>query len=148
MEFYIQVGIVVFAVVFGGMLGAYILHRVQLFRDEPQPGALEDLRRTLYRARALVQPVSAAIVLGIATLISEASTGEVWLVKAAQGVALIFVLYSFAKHLLYNEKIIVLLKWIGLPVAILYRLIQRQAREGFVITRHRQADQRVFALDR
>jgi len=121
-EFYIQVGIVAFAVVFGWMLGAYILHRVKLFRDEPQPGALEDLRRTLYRARALVQPVSAAIVLGIATLISEASTGEVWLVKAAQGVALIFVLYSFARHLLNNEKIIVLLKWIGLPVAILYSL--------------------------
>ena len=111
-----------FAVGFGWILGAYIFHRVKLFRDEPQPGALEDLRRTLYRARALVQPVSAAIVLGIATLISEASTGEVWLVKAAQGVALISVLYSFAKHLLNNEKIIVLLKWIGLPVAILYSL--------------------------
>ena len=110
MEFYIQVGIVVFAVVFGWMLGAYILHRGKLFRDEPQPGALENLRRTLYLARALVQPISAAIVLGIATPISEASTGEVWLVKAAQGVALIFVLYSFAKHLLKNEKIIVLLK--------------------------------------
>jgi small-conductance mechanosensitive channel len=122
MEFYIQVGIVVFAVVFGWMLGAYILHRGKLFRDEPQPGALENLRRTLFLARALVQPVSAAIVLGIATPISEASTGEVWLVKAAQGVALIFVLYSFAKHLLNNEKIIVPLKWIGLPVAILYRL--------------------------
>lgn len=121
-EFYIQVGIVAFAVVFGWMLGAYILHRVKLFREEPQPGALEDLRRTLYRARALVQPVSAAIVLGIATLISESSTGEVWLVKAAQGVALIFVLYSFAKHLLQNEKMIVLLKWIGLPVAILYSI--------------------------
>ena len=121
-EFYIQVGIVAFAVVFGWMLGAYILYRVKLFREEPQPGALEDLRRTLYRARALVQPVSAAIVLGIATLISESSTGEVWLVKAAQGVALIFVLYSFARHLLNNEKIIVLLKWIGLPVAILYSL--------------------------
>lgn len=121
-EFYIQVGIVAFAVVFGWMLGAYILHRVKLFREEPQPGALEDLRRTLYRARALVQPVSAAIVLGIATLISESSTGEVWLVKAAQGVALIFVLYSFAKHLLQNEKMIVLLKWIGLPVAVLYSI--------------------------
>ncbi len=122
MEFYTQVGIVVFSVVFGWMLGAYILNRVKLFRDEPQPGALEDLRRALYRVRALVQPVSAAIVLGIATLISEASTGEVWPVKAEQGVALIFVLYCFAKHLLNNEKIIVLLKWIGFPVAILCRL--------------------------
>ena len=60
--------------------------------------------------------------LGIATLISESSTGEVWLVKAAQGVALIFVVYSLIKHLLQNQKIITLVKWIGLPAAILYSL--------------------------
>jgi small-conductance mechanosensitive channel len=121
-EFYVQVGIVALAVVVGWMLGAYILYRVRLFREEPKPGALEDLRWTLHRAGALVQPVSAAVVLGIATLISESSTGEVWLVKAAQGVALIFVVYSLIKHLLQNQKIIALVKWIGLPVAILYSL--------------------------
>lgn len=121
-EFYVQVGIVALAVVVGWMLGAYILYRVRLFREEPKPGALEDLRWTLHRAGALVQPVSAAVVLGIATLISESSTGEVWLVKAAQGIALIFVVYSLIKHLLQNQKIIALVKWIGLPVAILYGL--------------------------
>lgn len=121
-EFYVQVGIVAVAVIVGWMLGAYIIQRVKLFRDEPQPGPLEDLRGTLHRAAALVQPVSAAVVLGIATLISESSIGAIWLVKAAQGVALIFVVYSLAKHLLNNEKMIVLLKWIGLPVAILYSL--------------------------
>jgi small-conductance mechanosensitive channel len=46
----------------------------------------------------------------------------VWLVKAAQGVALIFVVYSLIKHLLQNQKIITLVKWIGLPAAILYSL--------------------------
>jgi small-conductance mechanosensitive channel len=121
-EFYIQIGIVAFAVVVGWMLGAYILKHVRLFRDEPQTGTLEDLRWTLYRARALVQPVTAAIVLGIATLVSESTIGAIWLVKAAQGVALIFVVYSLVKHLLQNEKMIALVKWIGLPVAVLYSL--------------------------
>ena len=46
-EFYVQVGIVALAVVVGWMLGAYILYRVRLFREEPKPGALEDLRWTL-----------------------------------------------------------------------------------------------------
>lgn len=119
-EFYVQVGIVAFALVVGWMLGASIIRRVKVFREEPQPGPLEDLRWTVYRAHELVQPVSAAIVLGIATAISESSTGEIWLVKGAQGVALIFVLYSFARHLLKNEKMIALLKWVGLPVAVLY----------------------------
>ena len=82
-EFYIQAGIVAGAVVVGWLLGAYIIQRVKLFREEPQPGPLADLRGTIHRAAALVQPVSAAIVLGIATVISESPTGEVWLVKAA-----------------------------------------------------------------
>ena len=121
-EFYIQAGIVACAVLAGWILGAYILKRVRLFRDEPQPGPLADLRWTLHRASALVQPVTAAIVLGTATLVSEYATGDIWLVKAAQGVALIFVVYSLAKHLLQNERMIALLKWVGLPVAILYSL--------------------------
>ncbi len=121
-EFYIQAGIVAFAVVIGWMLGAYILKHTRLFRDEPEDGALEDLRSTLYRARALVQPVTAAVVLGIATLVADSAIGTIWVVKAAQGVALIFVVYSLIKHLLQNEKIITLVKWIGLPVAVLYSL--------------------------
>lgn len=121
-EFYVQVGIVAFAVVVGWILGAYILKHVRLFRDEPKSGALEDLRWTFYRAGALVQPVTAAIVLGVATLISESAIGAIWLVKGAQGVALVFVAYSLIKHLLKNERIIALVKWIGLPVAVLYSL--------------------------
>lgn len=121
-EFYLQAGVVAFAVVVGWMLGAYILKRVRLFREEPDSGVLEDLRWTIYRARALVQPVTAAIVLGLATVISEAAIGSIWLVKAAQGIALIFVVYSLITHLLQNDKIIALVKWVGLPVAILYSL--------------------------
>ena len=121
-EFYLQVGVVAFAVIVGWMLGAYILKRVRLFREEPDSGVLEDLRWTIYRARALVQPVTAAIVLGVATVISEAAIGSIWLVKAAQGIALIFVVYSLITHLLQNDKIIALVKWVGLPVAILYSL--------------------------
>jgi small-conductance mechanosensitive channel len=122
MEFYVQIGIVAAAAVVGWMLGAIILKRVRLFRDEPKPGVLEDLRWTLHRAGALVQPLTAAIVLGAAQVASQAAIGDDWLVKAAQGVALIFLVYSFAKHLLNNAKIIALLKWIGLPVAVLYSL--------------------------
>ena len=121
-EFYVQLGIVALAVVVGWILGAYILKHVRLFRDEPDTGMLEDMRWTFYRARALVQPVTAAIVLGIATMISEFAIGSIWLVKAAQGIALIFVVYSLIKHLLQNEKVIAIVKWIGLPVAVLYSL--------------------------
>lgn len=121
-EFYVQVGIVVLAIVVGWVLGAFILRRVRLFQEGAETGPPEGLRWNLYRASPLVQPVTAAIALGIATAVSDSVVGSVWLVKAAQGIALIFVVYSFAKHLLQNTTIIVLLKWVGLPVAVLYSL--------------------------
>jgi small-conductance mechanosensitive channel len=119
-EFYIQVGVVVVALVIGCIAAVCIVRKVKIFRDQPEAGVLHDLRSSLYRARALVQPVSAAISLGIATAICEAIVGEAWLVRGAQGVAFIFVVYSLARHLLRNATVIALLKWVGLPIALLY----------------------------
>ena len=119
-ELYLQAVVIAVAVALGWMIGAYVLRRVSFFREEPQPGTLYDLRSALHRAQALVQPVSAAIALGIATGISGAVIGEAWLVKAAQGVAFVFVVYSFIQHLLQNATIIFIVKWIGPPIALLY----------------------------
>jgi len=67
-----------------------------------------------------MQPLSAAIALGIAAAICGAIIGEAWLVRGAQRIAFIFVVYSIARHLLRDGTIIGLLKWVGLPIALLY----------------------------
>lgn len=119
-EFYVQVGIIALALAVGLVIAAYLSRRVKIFREEPQPGAYFEFRSTLYRARSLLQPVSAAVVLGIAAAISAGTTGESWLIRAAQGVAFVFVVYSLAKHFLQNATISLILKWVGLPIALLY----------------------------
>ncbi len=58
--------------------------------------------------------------LGIATQISADVTGQAWLVRAAQGMAFIFMVYSLANHFVQNTTILFILKWIGVPVALLY----------------------------
>ncbi len=121
-DFYLQIGIVALALAIGCIIGAYVIRHVRFFRSEPHPGVLFDLRSALYRAHALVQPVTAAIALGIATPISAGLLGEAWLPRAAQGVAFIFVVYSLAIHLIRNATIVALLKWIGLPIAVLYSM--------------------------
>jgi len=121
-DFYLQVAVVAVAILIGWMFGAFILQRIRLFREEPGPGPLEDLRWTIHRASALVQPLTAAIGLEIAAAFSAQEIGAVWLVKSAQIVAFIFLAYCLAKHLLQTPTIIALLKWVGLPVAILYGL--------------------------
>lgn len=119
-EFYIQIGIIALALAVGLVLAAYLSRRLKIFREEPQPGAYFEFRSGLYRARGLVQPLMAAIMLGIATAISAGTTGEAWLVRAAQGVAFVFLVYSLASHFLQNTTISFILKWVGLPIALLY----------------------------
>ena len=119
-EFYVQLGVVALAIVIGWVVANYLARHVGIFRDEPKDGALLDLRSSLYRTSALVLPVSIAISLGLASLMSAGAIDEAWLVTGAQGIAFIFVIYSLAAHLMTNATTIALLKWIGLPIALLY----------------------------
>ena len=121
-NFYLQIAIVVAALAIAWALGALIQRRIRLFREEPKPGPLEDLRGMIYRASALLQPGAAVIALEFASAFSVEEIGAVWLVKSAQIVAFIFLAYCLAKHLLHNQTIIAMLKWVGLPVAVLYGL--------------------------
>jgi small-conductance mechanosensitive channel len=119
-EFYLQIGVVILALVLGWIMAAAIVKRVSVFRDPPEAGVLLDLRSALHRSAVLVLPVSFAIALGIAVAISTDVIGKGWLVKAAQGLVFIFVAFSLAKHFLKNETLIALLKWVGIPIALLY----------------------------
>ena len=118
--FYAQVGILAAAVAIAWVLARLIARRAKVFREEPQPGLLLELRRTAYRSRKLLLPISLALVLGFATPLSVGLVGEAWLVRAAQGLALVFLVYSLASHLISNDTVILFLKWLGVPLAVLY----------------------------
>ncbi|MFT5181735.1 MAG: small-conductance mechanosensitive channel, partial [Alphaproteobacteria bacterium] len=117
-EFYAQIGIVVVALILAWALAVYLKSRVKVFRDAPRPGAL--YRARLYDIRELLVPVMAAVVLGVATPLSEAAIGEDWFVRAAQGVAFIILVYRLAGHFIKNTTVIFILKWIGVPIALLF----------------------------
>lgn len=119
-EFYAQIAIIVVALILAWALAAYCKARVKVFREAPQPGALYEMRARLHDIRGLMVPVMAAIVLGIATPLSAATVDADWLVRAAQGAAFIVLVYRLAGHFIKNESIILILKWIGVPIALLF----------------------------
>jgi small-conductance mechanosensitive channel len=119
-EFYVQIGVVCAALLLAWLIVGLMTSRVQVFREEPKPGAFFDLRTTIYDFRKLLLPVIAALALGIATPISADLLGEAWLVRAAQGLAFVFLVYSLAGHFIKNASIILILKWFGIPLALLY----------------------------
>ncbi len=118
--FYAQIGIVVAALLIAWLATALITARVKIFREEPQPGKLYEFRTLLHNIHELLMPVMAVVALGVAIPISANTAGETWLVRAAQGVSFIFLVYSFARHFINNTTIILFLKWIGIPIALLF----------------------------
>lgn len=119
-EFYAQIGVIIVALAVAWTLATFCKTRVKLFRDEPQPGTLFEFRNRLHGGHSILLPVMAAIVLGIATPISAIVIGEAWLVRAAQGVTFVALVYSLASHFIKNTTVIFILKWIGIPIALLF----------------------------
>ena len=122
LEFYGQIAVIFAALFLAWALTRVLSARVGFFREEPQAGLLLDVRKTLHAARKLLFPLAALLSLGLATGLGGALLGEVWLIRSAQGIAMIFLVYSLASHFIQNDIIILLLKWIGIPIALLYIL--------------------------
>ncbi len=120
LDFYVQIIVVVAALLLAWALAGYLTRHVGLFREEPKPGVLNEMRATIHRSRGLLLPVMVAVVLGFAVPISAEMIGEAWLVRAAQGIAFVYLVYSLARHFIKNPTINLILKWVGVPVAMLY----------------------------
>lgn len=117
---YAQIVFVAVALIAAWALGSFLAARVTVLRDEPRPGKLYDIRKILHGLATLLPSVLALVMLGIATTASAAVIGEAWLVRLAQGGALIVLVYRLAGHLINNGAIIFLLKWVGIPIALLH----------------------------
>lgn len=82
--FYLQIAIVVAALGLAWLLAGLVGKRVRFLRDEPEPGVLLDVRKSVYGLRHLLLPIMAALVLGMVTPICLALLGEAWLVRLAK----------------------------------------------------------------
>lgn len=117
---YLQFGLAIAAVLIAWALAGFITTHVKLFKVEPKPGPLQSIQKFIYDSRQLLLPLLAVIALGISVPVSKATTEQAWLVKGAQGIAMVILLYSVANHFIKNAAAIAIIKWIGVPVAILY----------------------------
>ncbi|MBO22459.1 MAG: mechanosensitive ion channel protein [Rhodospirillaceae bacterium] len=118
--FYSQVVFVISALVLAWLLSASIRARVSIFRHKPSAGALLDLRMAFHNAGDLLLPIITALLLGVGTPIAASVIGETWLVRAAQGIAFILLAFSLANHVISSTTIIFILRWIGVPIALLF----------------------------
>ena len=96
--------------------------RVVFFRDAPAEGAkLKIIRDYVYRSREFLRAAFQVLLLALFAVVLKniPILGQDWLVKLAQGLAVVFLLYSAIKTLIINEMIQKLAIWITIPLALL-----------------------------
>ena len=118
-QFYAQCGYILLAVIAALSL-TYALKKYSiLLREKPKPGILFGLRKKVYLARVFLFPLFNIIALGIAVEISEYTVDQSWLVRIAQSLAVVFMLYSIITRFIPNNFIKNLVRWIAIPIAVL-----------------------------
>lgn len=118
-QFYLQAAGMAAGLATATLLAWLITRRVGLFRSEPTSGPLLGLRRALWGLKGLVFPILNVFLLGVAAEVCREAVGQAWLVKVAQGLAVVFLVYALVSRFIRQPLILALAKWIGIPVATL-----------------------------
>ncbi len=121
-KFLAQLGAIILAVFLSPIIAGMLRKRLFFFRDPPAEGVrLKIIRDYVYRARNFLRAIMLVLLLALFAVILKAISnfGEDWLVKLAQGVALVFLLYKAIKEFVPNDLFRKLAMWTIIPVALL-----------------------------
>lgn len=117
--------VMVATVIIGYLIARYasrkLLVKVDFLREEPGAGKLLKLKKIGWQLRDLVFP---AILIAIYAAASPAlkgipGLGMDWLVKIAQGLAVVFLLYTAIKRFITHPLVQKAVIWIAIPVAVM-----------------------------
>ena len=120
MQFYVQLLFALTAIALSYLMATAIKAHVRIFKREPEPGPLQDIRLALYQLREMVFPVLNIVFLGVAIQVSTDLMEQGWLPRIIQGWAVIFLLYQFIHLFVKSTVIRAIATWVGVPLAILY----------------------------
>jgi len=122
-QFYAQVGAIIIGYLLARFAAKIILTRVFLFTSEPDPettqGIFLKLRQWAYASRGLVQPLLTVFALAIGVELTLASVGTAWLVRLAQSISVVGVLYAAINQFITHPLVRTAAIWIAIPIATL-----------------------------
>ncbi len=119
-QFYAQLGLIFAAIVFAFLVSRFVGKYFKAPSDPPQPGSMSKWRGFLFRLRGVLFALFAFIFLGIAIALSDATVNQSWLIKIAQGLSIVAVIYSVTRQFVRSETVKKFVKWVIIPIAVLY----------------------------
>ena len=119
-QFYAQLGLIAVALFFAFLAAKVVGKNFKPRSQPPQPGSMSKWRGFLYKLRGVLFSLFALVFLGLASALSEAIVQQSWLIKIAQGLAVIAVIYSVTKQFASSNIVKKFVKWIVIPIAVLH----------------------------
>jgi len=121
-SFLAQLGAIVLAIVFSPIIAGSLRKKIFLFNQIPaEDTKFKVIRDYIYRSREFLRAIILVALLALFAIILKAvpAAGQDWLVKLAQGLAVVFLLYKAIKTFIPNELLRKLATWIIIPLAVL-----------------------------
>ena len=122
LPFLAQVGAIILAIFLAPILAGQLRKRAFFFRDKPADGVkLKVVRDYIYRSANFLRAVMLVALLALFAIILKSipAFGDEWLVKLAQGVAVVFLLYKAIKEFITHDLFQRAAIWIVIPTALL-----------------------------
>lgn len=119
--FLAQIGAVILGVFVAKILTKMLIKRVDFLREEPKDGKFLKLRLIAYTLKNLIYPMFlVALLAALSTVLTSVEMlGQDWLVKIAQGLAVVFLLYTIIKQFVPHPLVQKMVIWIVIPLAVL-----------------------------
>ena len=118
--FLAQLGALILAYFLSPLFAKAVRKRVFLFRDPPLEGTkLKLVKDYVYRSREFLRAVFLVALLALSAVILKAVFNQDWLVKLAQGLAVVFLLYKAIKTFAPNDLVEKLATWVLIPLSLL-----------------------------
>ncbi len=118
-QFYAQCGMVLLAIIIAFSLAALLKKHAPLLKTQPVVGPLLAFRKQIYGIRDLLFPIFNILLLSVSIEISANTGQQTWLIRIAESIAVVFLLYNIITRYVEKQLIKSLLKWIVLPIAVL-----------------------------
>ncbi len=119
-EFYAQCAMIAGAVFVAFLISKILGRYFKRPEQPPEAGTMSTWRAGIYKFKNILFPLVSVLLLGITAGISDAVAQQSWLVRIAQGLAVVALIYVFISRFIQQPIVRKFAKWILIPIAILY----------------------------
>jgi len=121
-KFLTQLGVIIAAIIIAPLLARFIRKGIFLFRDEPAADVkFLPLRKIIYTTGGFLRAIILVLLLALFAAVLKAipSLGQDWLVKLAQSLAAVFLIYRAIKTFISDPLIRKVLVWTLIPLSLI-----------------------------